>query len=145
MTKATMIRNYRKFSAADSYIVGFVYNGLLYFAEMAEIAPRFLKVEQASRNQGDNLRLRIRKELKESLMRKNPVCLGSAEILDGGKYNKGENFEKAVTEYFSQEWEKDRVPFNVSGDITLNGKEIQIKLDSATLVNEKYLNKLKKG
>lgn len=145
MTKRTMIRNYRKYSAADSYIVGFVYNKMLYFVEMTEIAPRFLNVEEASRNQGENLRLRIKRTQKESLMKKNPICLGSADSLNAEKYNKGEIFEKMVTEFFGQVWEKDNIPFWVQGDINLNGKEIQIKLDSATLMNTKQIKKLQKS
>lgn len=145
MTKRTMINNYRKYSAADAYIIGFVANKMLYFVEMAEVAPRFLNVEVASRNQGENLRLRLKKNHKATLMKKNPICLGSAEMLNDEKYNKGEIFEKAVTEYYGQKWEKDTIPFWVQGDINLNGKEVQIKLDSATFVNTKQIAKLKKG
>ena len=144
MTKATMIRNYRKYSAADEYILGFVYNKMLYFVELEEIMPRYLNVEEASRNQGNNLRLRLKKAHKESFMKKNPICLGSADLLMQSKYNKGEIFEKLVTEYFGQTWEKDTIPFWVQGDINVDGKEIQIKLDSATLMNTKQIKKLKK-
>ena len=142
-TKRTMIKHYRNNSAADSYIIGFTYNKNLYMVKVAEIMPRFLTVEQASRNQGENLRLRIRKNLKEQLMKKNPVCLGSAELLNAEKYNKGEIFEKLVTEYFGQVWEKDNIPFWVQGDIRVNGEEIQIKLDSATLMNTKQIAKIR--
>ena len=69
-TKRTMMKHYRNNSAADSYIIGFTYNKDLYMVEVAEIMPRFLSVEQASRNQGENLRLRIKKNLKEQLMKK---------------------------------------------------------------------------
>jgi hypothetical protein len=144
-TKRTMIKHYRDHSAADSYILGFVNDKMLYMVEVAEIMPRFLSVEQASRNQGENLRLRIKKNLKKQLMRKNPVCLGSAELLKAEKYNKGEIFEKLVTEYFGQNWVKDTVPFWVQGDIEVNGKQIQIKLDSATLMNTKQIVKLKQA
>lgn len=142
MTKTTMIKKYRQMSAADSYILGFVYNKMLYFIEVAEIMPRFLSIEEASRNQGENLRLRIKKAHKESFMRKNPICLGSADLLNQEKYNKGEIFEKLVTEYFGQTWTKDTIPFYEQGDINVNGKEIQIKLDSATLVNTKLIEKI---
>lgn len=144
MNKNTMIRNYRKLSVADSYILGFIYDKMLYMLEVAEIAPRFLNVEEASRNQGENLRLRLRKAHKASLMKKQPICLGSADCLNAEKYNKGEIFEKLVTEYFGQEWKKDTVPFYVDGDLNVNGKKIQIKLDSATLMNTKQLKKLSK-
>lgn len=144
MVKRTMMKWYEAFSAADSYIVGFVLDGALYMVEMARIAPRYLNVEEASRNQGTNLRLRLKRAQKEALAKK-AICLGDADVLTAGKYNKGENFEKVVTEYYGQEWEKDTVPFYVKGDICLDGKEVQIKLDTATLANEKMLNKLKRG
>lgn len=144
MNKNTMIRNYRKFSVADSYILGFIYDKMLYMLEVAEIAPRFLNVEEASRNQGENLRLRLKKAHKASLMKKQPICLGSADCLNAEKYNKGEIFEKLVTEYFGQVWKKDTVPFYVDGDLNVSGKKIQIKLDSATLMNTKQLKKLSK-
>lgn len=143
MTKRTLINHYRKNSAADSYILGFTYAKNLYFVAVEEIAPRLLTVEQASRNQGENLRLRLKKKYKEQLMKKNPVCLGSADMLTAEKYNKGEIFEKLVTEYYGQEWEKDTVPFWVQGDIQLNGAEVQIKLDAATLMNTKQVERLK--
>ena len=145
MTKNTMIKTYRKFSVADSYILGFIYDKMLYMLEVAEIAPRFLNVEEASRNQGENLRLRLKKAHKASLMKKQPICLGSADCLNAEKYNKGEIFEKLVTEYFGQTWKKDTVPFYKDGDITVNGKKIQIKLDSATLMNTKQIKNIKKA
>ena len=144
MTKQTMIRNYRKFSMADSYIIGFVSKGMLYFTEVKEIAPRFLNVEEASRNQGFNLRLRIKADYRNRLAKK-AICLGSADILVADKYNKGEIFEKYITEFFGQVWEKDTVPFYKDGDITVDGRKIQIKLDSATLTNTKQLAKLKRA
>ena len=145
MTKNSMINTYRKYSVADSYIIGFIYEKMLYMLEVAEIAPRFLNVEEASRNQGENLRLRLRKAHKTSLMKKSPICLGSADCLNAEKYNKGEIFEKLVTEYFGQTWKKDTVPFYKDGDITVNGKKIQIKLDSATLMNTKQIKNIKKA
>lgn len=143
MVKRTMMKWYEKFSAADGYIIGFVMDKMLYMVEMERIAPRFLSVEEASRNQGDNLRLRLKKAQKQSLAKK-AICLGSADVLTADKYNKGENFEKVVTEYFGQEWEKDTIPFYMQGDINVNGRELQIKLDSATLANSKMLEKLKR-
>ena len=143
MVKRTMMKWYEKFSAADGYIIGFVMDKMLYMVEMERIAPRFLNVEEASRNQGDNLRLRLKKAQKQSLAKK-AICLGSADVLTADKYNKGENFEKVVTEYFGQEWEKDTIPFYMQGDINVDGRELQIKLDSATLANSKMLEKLKR-
>ena len=143
MNKRTMINTYRQFSAADNYILGFIYDKMLYMVRVAEIMPRYLNVEEASRNQGENLRLRLKKAHKAQLMKKAPICLGSADCLNDSKYNKGEVFEKLVTEYYGQTWTKDNIPFWVQGDININGEEVQIKLDSATLMNTKQIAKLR--
>ena len=59
------------------------------------------------------------------------------------KYNKGENFERIITELLTGEtWVKDSVPFNVAGDIVVNGENIQIKFDGAEITNERLLKKL---
>lgn len=143
MNKRTFINTYRNYSAADSYILGFTYDKNLYMIEVEEIMPRFLSVEEASRNQGENLRLRLKKKYKEQFLKKGAIMLGSADCLNAEKYNKGEIFEKLVTEYFGQTWSKDTVPFWVQGDICVDNREIQIKLDSATLMNTKQIARLK--
>ena len=141
MAKATMENLYRKFSMADTYIIGFIVKGLLYMVSMDEIPSEYLKVEKASRNQGENLRLRIASAYRKSLVA-SAICLGTADLLTATAYNKGENFEKVVTEYYGQTWKKDNAPFYKDGDITVDGLKIQIKLDSATLTNSKQLEKL---
>lgn len=141
MKKATMIRHYRKHSAADSYIVGFTYANKLYAIKLDEIMPRLLKEDTASRGAGSLLRLSIKKCYKEQLIRKGAICFGSQDILNTEKYNKGEIFEKIITEHYNQTWEKDTVPFWEDGDITVDGEKIQIKLDRASLLNEKQIRK----
>ena len=142
MKKQTLRKYYEQFSAANSHIVGFIYNHDLYMTEMESIPPRYLCESAASRGQGNSLRLRIKKKYKEQLIRKGAIYLGSEDMLDGA-YNKGEEFERLVTEYFGQVWKKDSVPFWIKGDINVNGREIQIKLDSATLINESRIKSLK--
>ena len=141
MTKIEMLNEYNAYTKAASYIIGYVYNHKVYMFMADHIDPELLTVEKASRNQGENLRLRIRKAYKEALLLES-VCLGEDTILIANKYNKGEIFEKIVTEHFGQTWVKDTVPFYMAGDINLNGIEVQIKFDAATLVNTKLLTKL---
>ena len=50
MTKETMIRNYRKFSAANAYILGFEYKHNIYYIMVDEIPPRYMTVERESSN-----------------------------------------------------------------------------------------------
>ena len=146
MTKQTMIKNYRKFSASDAYALGFIYKHDLYMAMVDEIAPRFMKVERESSKKGgkQKLQLRLNNSHMESLIRKGAVCLGSEEMLIG-EYNKGVEFERLVYEINNQTYRgKDNVGFWVAGDIEIDGKQVQVKLNGAQIVVENTLENLKK-
>ena len=73
--------------------------------------------------------------------------LCSAEMFEmlcnESKYNKGEIFEKLVTERFGQTWEKDSVPFTDDGDLTVDGIAYQIKFESASFINEKQMMRMR--
>lgn len=146
MTKETMIRNYRKFSAADSYILGFVYKHEVYMIEVKEIMPRYMRVEHESSKKGGcaKLQLRLPQNYQKQLIRKGAVCLGSEEMLND-EYNKGVEFERIVSELNGQTFRgKDNVPFYVEGDLEIDGRQVQIKFNGAQIVVERTLNKLKK-
>ena len=146
MTKETMIRNYRKFSAADAYIIGFIYKHELYIATMEQIAPRFIRVEHESSKNGGRrkLQLRLNNQYKEQLIRKGAELVGTEEVLNG-EYNKGVEFEKLVSERNGIEYRgKDSIGFWVAGDIEINGKQCQVKLEGAQIVVESTLENLKK-
>lgn len=146
MTKETMIRNYRKFSAADSYILGFIYKHEVYMIEVKEIMPRYMRVEHESSKKGGcaKLQLRLPQNYQKQLMRKGAICLGSEEILNG-EYNKGVEFERLISEMNGQTFRgKDNVPFYVEGDLEISGKQVQIKFNGAQIVVERTLKKLQK-
>lgn len=146
MNKNTMIRQYRRFSAADSYILGFTYNGTVYAVEVNEIAPRYMKVEHESSKKGDSakLQLRLTKAYMEQLLRKGAVALGSEDILNG-EYNKGVEFERIITERNGETFRgKDSVGFWVAGDLEINGKQVQVKFNGAQIVVEKTLHRLQR-
>lgn len=146
MTKETMIRNYRKFSAADSYILGFIYKHEVYMIEVKEIMPRYMRVEHESSKKGGcaKLQLRLPQNYQKQLMRKGAVCLGDESILNG-EYNKGVEFERLVSEMNGQTFRgKDNVPFYVEGDLEIDGRQVQIKFNGAQIVVERTLKKLQK-
>ena len=89
MTKTTMIRNYRRFSAADSYILGFEYKHNIYAIEINEIPPRYMTVEHESSKKGGaaKLQLRLKKAYREELIRKGATLIGNEDILKC-QYNK---------------------------------------------------------
>jgi hypothetical protein len=147
MTRNEMIARYNALAAATAYIVGFVLDGLLYYTMSAHIADEFLKLDRMSSKRGGWAKIRVKltaSDRKGLVMGGKAVLIGSAELLNTtDKYNKGERFERIITETLTGEtWVKDSVPFNVAGDITLNGEEVQIKFDGAELTNEKTLMRM---
>lgn len=147
MTREEMIRRYNALSAAAAYIVGFIFEGMLYYTMSAHINADFLKLDRMSSKRGGWAKIRVKltaADRKALVLCGKATLLGSAALLDTvDKYNKGERFERVVTETLTGEaWVKDSVPFNVAGDITLNDEQIQIKFDGAELTNEKTLMRL---
>ena len=141
MEKIEMFNHYEKFNKAEKYIIGFSFKGQLYMRIVDHIDLDMLILDHASRGQGNSLRF-IPKAAHKAQMVVESVCIGSVEMLEDVKYNKGEMFEKVVTEYYGQTWVKDTVPFYKQGDINVNGVEIQIKYERAGLCTSKTLEKL---
>ena len=142
-----MIDRYNELAYTHNYIYGFYFQNNVYMVETtADIMPYILKLDKASRGAGYALRFCPTKEQKALLLSKGATLLCSKkffeESVSNSKYNKGEIFEKMVTEYFGQVWEKDNVPFTEDGDLTANGKAYQIKFEKATFTNEKTLARL---
>ena len=147
MTKQTMIKNYRKFSAADAYILGFEYKHNIYSIMIDEIPPRYMTVERESSKKGgaQKLQLRLKKAYREQLIRKGATLIGNENILIG-QYNKGVEFERIISEMNGQEFRgKENVGFWVEGDLEIDGKQVQIKLNGAQIVVETTLERLKRA
>lgn len=142
-----MIARYNALAVATAYIVGFILDGMLYYTMSAHIADDFLKLDRMSSKRGGWAKIRVKltsADRKALVACGKAIMIGSADLLDtDDKYNKGERFEKIITEKLTGEtWVKDSVPFNVAGDITLNGEEVQIKFDGAELTNERTLMRM---
>ena len=144
---ATMMMNlYNALSASHLYILGFMVQNILYYAMMDfETLAKYMNMDRASSARGGfaKLRIKLTREQKAELLRIAKQCGTVEDLTKDSHYNKGENFERVITELFTAEkWVKDSVPFNVAGDLFHNGEQIQIKLDGATLVEEKTLVRL---
>ena len=142
-----MISRYNELSYAHNYIYGFYFQNMVYMVETtAEVMPYILKLDKASRGAGYSLRFCPTKEQKAFLLTKSAKVLCSKEFFEisvkESKYNKGEIFEKMVTEFYKQEWTKDNVPFTEDGDLTVSGIAYQIKFEKATFINEKTLARM---
>ena len=147
----TMVNHYHRLSYTNQYIWGFTYKKVVYMAFTSqEAVERVCKLDRASRGAGYSLRFDPTNAQKLLLMTEATV-LCSEEFFNSevknSKYNKGEIFEKMITEtVFGQEWKKDTLPFNEGGDVESNGIAYQVKFQKATFCNEKSLaNILAKG
>ena len=144
-----MRKQYEEFTAAQGYIIGIPNaDGMVYSARLDKIPRRYTKIQKECSKAGGGYGLYINvknKKFQKQLM-KNAVAIGTVEELENGEYNKGVMFEKMVYEYYGQEFRgKDSVPFHKSGDIVIDGKEIQVKYLHARICYDKTLKKLAKG
>lgn len=148
MTLTEMINLYNALTAADGYIVGFVLNHLLYYIKFdGHLPTEILKFDRASSKRGGMAKVRVRlgADFRKAMVANGQAVLMGSEtmLMTADRWNKGERFERIITETLTAEtWVKDSVPFNVAGDIELNGQQIQIKFDDAELTNEKTLMRI---
>lgn len=143
-----LVNGYNALAYTHEYMFGFEDRGTIYCAiTNASVLNLVCTLDRASRGAGFALRFKPNKAQKELLKTFEliPICssLYFNQLVADTKYNKGEVFEKLMTEYFGQVWEKDNVPFTEDGDLTVNGIAYQIKFEKATFTNEKTLAKLR--
>lgn len=143
-----LINRYNAAAYTHEYIWGFEYKGNIYMAITdSSVMPYICKLDKASRGAGYALRFCPTADQKLVLMPKAELLCSKKffeETYANNKYNRGEIFEKMVTEYFGQIWKKDNIPFTEDGDITINGIAYQIKFQKATFCNEKSIASLEK-
>ena len=146
MTMTEMMNRYEQASAAHTYALGFTANGNLYATKLnfTELS-RYFKLDRASSKRGGFAKIRIKLTSADRAELSLTAELIGAEslLVKDTAHNKGENFERELTERWTAEtWVKDSVPFWVAGDITVNGEEVQVKLDGAELTNERTLARM---
>ena len=140
---------YNEIAFTNKYILGWTLKHVVYFTICdRELVDRVTCLDKASRGAGYALRFKPNTDQKYMLMANGAKALYSEkqfnEYVTDSKYNRGEIFEKLITEYAGQEWEKDKIPFTMAGDIEWNGVAYQIKFEKATFTNEKSLMNLRK-
>lgn len=143
-----LIARYNSKAFTHNYIYGFTYKDSVYYTESIGLSFG-IKLDKASSKCGGGYSIRYNptKAEKESL-----IFSGTAKMLcskeffnetkENSKYNKGEIFEKLITEKYGQEWFKDNVPFFKGADLTTEEKAFSIKFEKATICTESTLNKI---
>lgn len=144
MNKTSMIRDYHKFSVADYYIIGFELDGYIYAVKQKRIYSKYLKTDREStKNGGANiLRLTLTKKQKKALAKK-LLPVATIEEMENAK-NRGEWFESLIYKIYGQSYKKDTTRFDKQGDIRIEGQEVQLKFERATVANERTIKNIKK-
>lgn len=147
--KEMLWTRYNALAYAHDYILGFTFKGVVYAITVdSNVCSKVLKLDKASRGAGYALRFKPNTSEKIFLLGLGATAICSVEyfnaLVSESKYNRGEIFEKLVTENAGQVWEKDNVPFTEAGDIEIDNVAYQIKFEKATYTNEKSLARLEK-
>lgn len=142
----TMSKIYQTRNACHNYILGFTFKGVVYAVVIgSDDIAQFMKLDKASRGKGYSLRFKPTVAQKMSLL-KDSQAICSVEFFDETVatciYNRGEVFEKFVTELNGQTWEKDNLPFWEGPDLEVNGIGYQLKFEGATYMTESQMYKL---
>lgn len=144
----SMCSRYNQIAYTHNYIWGFEYKNNVYMAITdSSYMAHVCKLDKASRGAEYALRFCPNAQQKVTLMAGAQVICSKKyfnELVANSKYNKGEIFEKLVSEFFGQTWKKDNVPFTKDGDITISDISYQVKFQKATFCNERSLANLEK-
>ena len=107
MTRNEMINRYNALAVATAYIIGFVFKGMLYYTMSAHIDDAYLKLDRMSSKRGGWAKIRVKlssADRKALVEYGKAVLLGSADLLNtDDKYNRGERFERVITETLTGE------------------------------------------
>ena len=152
----SMIDGYNAIAYTHNYTFGFEYKKMIYMSfQTKEVLPYVCTLDKSpEKNAGMSIRFKPTIEQKLMLLANaQPLC--SAQYFDELcnekymnakgkmiKYNRGEVFEKLITEYFGQVWEKDKTPFSEAPDVVGDGVPYQVKFEKATFAHEKGLKSL---
>ena len=144
-----LIDRYNAVAYTHEYIWGFEYKGNIYMSITDSSAMAYVcKLDKASRGCGMALRFCPTTDQKLALL-PNATLLCSKKYFEeayaASKYNRGEIFEKMVTEHFGQIWVKDNVPFTEDGDLTVDGVAYQLKFEKATFITEAQMMRMERA
>jgi len=145
MMNLDLAHRYNRCAGAHKYIVGFAYGKKIYYItiDFPELCQLLHSSRTSSKRGGvQQLRIYVKAERAGYYIQtgKATELCDESELRADTKHNKGENFERIITELLTGTvWVKDSTPFWKAGDINLNGEEVQIKLNGAELTNEKAI------
>ena len=156
MTNAIIINllaRLEKVEYTHNYYIGFIKNGLVYAYTRTSAPTTGLALEKASTEKGGGstvVRYRPKEAEKQALIDSGiceVICTEAffLEMVANSRYNRGEIFEKIITEKLGLEWKKDNLRLDKGADVETGGIAYNIKFQKSTIASEKVLLKIENG
>ena len=137
-------------SAATSYAIGFVFDGLFYVVKLDVLPAQLFVVKPDSKSKKDALRMSLRGIDKLWLTENAEILYKGTEKDFYGDFqvtkymNKGDYLEKWVSEYYGIEYKKDNKSFEEKADIETGKENIQVKGEGANLGTQDHIERAAK-
>lgn len=143
-TKENLFNAYCEKNAADAYIIGFIQKKMVYMFWADSIPMKWINLTRESSKRGGAAKLRLyipSADCKQMVADGTAEVIGTLEDLQAdSRYNQGDNFEKLIVEKLTgKQWKKNSDKFDTAGDATINGKQVQVKLNRGGIVTAKAL------
>lgn len=139
-----LLKVYEDTTAAVWTLLVFQLAGRAYAARLDAITADMVTLDRESSQNGGatKLRFKLSNRQKVALIEAGAEEVGNiADILSLQK-NKGNAVECwATRRYMGIEWVKDSIPYYMQGDIQVNGEEVQVKFENASLTNVSVMEK----
>lgn len=139
-----LLKVYEDTTAAVWTLLVFQLAGRAYAARLNAITADMVTLDRESSQNGGatKLRFKLSNRQKVALIEAGAEEVGNiADILSLQK-NKGNAVECwATRRYMGIEWSKDNIPYYMQGDVQINGEEVQVKFENASLTNVSVMEK----
>ena len=138
-------------SAATSYAIGFVFDGLFYVVKLDVLPAQLFTVKPDSKTKKDALRLVLRGIDKLWLTENAEILFKGTEKEFYGDFkvtanmNKGDYLEKWVAEYYGIEYKKENISFEIKADVETETEKIQVKGENANLGTQEHIERAAKN
>ena len=133
---------YESTTAAVKTLLMFQLAGRAYITWLDNITEDMVRLDRESSANGGwtKLKFTLTNRQKVALIEAGAEEVGNIADILALQKNKGNAVECwATRRYMGIEWSKDNIPYYVQGDIQVNGEEIQVKFENASLTNTKVM------
>lgn len=150
MDKKEFFENYNRLTGAEETYLFFIYKNDLYLHTCKHINEDWARTDRDSKKNGGGLKYRMRlkvatkKELLEDTNTRKVMT--KAEFLELPVKNKGDKCELYLEMLNgNNDFKHNSVRFDKGGDVEIDGKQVQVKFENASITSVATLEKVMQG